>query len=442
MKNLFIKFAVGFVLSINLITLSGCFYSLDEMGIMNEYKKIAKENAIAYVEEKYGFTPDVLDAECEKAEVPWAYDQTPEPTGYVYVKLYDKTEETVFWVYATGMEESTTECYDNYQYTEIENFVYEQVETMLEVDAGHIDLAYGVNGDAGRIINAEGAADMEYGLVHDYFDGTNLSTVLGNAEYNKMVVCLAGNNYIPDVLDCTFEEVNEEGVQEGTLPDNHELIQLLGENIQCRFLNYNDEASYKIVHQDGCVCNVEDDYLGWHWGKSLEDWYLYTKDSCYITGEKGEQINIEYSRYEVKQFEDFYYVAMGGTYCNFTEADDELGDESVWDGKGMEDARKVFGAYRVDSDADRIYLFIPISALEVEESIAAKLEKESLGIAEQYMSEDAEKGWVYHYSIGKPVVTGDFTSPDAERYVTEVIFLHDNQENKIFSVFIEKADFE
>ena len=437
MKKCMNKFMVCFILFSCLLTISGCFYNKEEMESMNEYKEIAKENAIVYVEEKYGFTPDILGAECEKVAIPLAYDQTPEDTGYVYVKLHDKTENITFWVYATGLEESTVECYDNYQYAEIEDSVYEQVKSLLALEPYHIDLAYGVNGDAGRNIDAERTVDMKYGLVHDYFNGMNLAEVLGNAEYNKMIVCLTEQEYIPEVLGCAVEEVNEEGLQEGTLPENHALVQLLGENIHCRFINYSDEESYKIVHQDGCISDIEDDHLGWHWGKTLEDWCFFIKDECHIAGETG----IAYNKYEVKQFADFYYVAMGGTYCQFVEADDELGNESIWNSNGIKDAKKVFGAYCVDSDADRIYLFIPISALEVEEAIEDKTEAEAIRIAKQYKSEDAEKGWEYHYNIGIPSIVGDFTSPDAEKYATDVIFLHDYQENKIFSVFIDEADF-
>lgn len=42
-----------------LLGLSACEYSGEEMETMSGYEENAKKNAIAYVEQKYGFTPQV-----------------------------------------------------------------------------------------------------------------------------------------------------------------------------------------------------------------------------------------------------------------------------------------------------------------------------------------------------------------------------------------------
>ena len=113
------------------LSLSACaHYTEEELQLMEEYEKTGEENAIAYIEEKYDFTPTVLDVDCVTMGHEFDIDFTPPPTGDVFVKMQDDKSEEEFWVYVTGKEPSLEDCYDNYQHEEIDTAIEEQLESL------------------------------------------------------------------------------------------------------------------------------------------------------------------------------------------------------------------------------------------------------------------------------------------------------------------------
>lgn len=95
-----------------LLGLSACEYSGEEMETMSGYEENAEKNAIAYVEQKYGFTPRVVSVECTTIDSEFEIELIPKPTGYAFIKVHDKDADKDFWVYSRVTEENTENCWD------------------------------------------------------------------------------------------------------------------------------------------------------------------------------------------------------------------------------------------------------------------------------------------------------------------------------------------
>ncbi len=417
--------------------LTGCGYTADEIKQMKQYEKTGRKNAVAYIEEKYGFQPKVMEVFCDKVEIGLFWDASPDATGYVHVKLREKETGTEFWVYTTGEAESTQECWDNYQYREIEQAVRQRIEALLHEQAEHIDLCYGKYGDDKRTINASDEVEREYGLLHDYFDGANLSEVLGNAEYNKMAVCMITDNTIPGLLGCEIGEADESGICQSILPKDNEWIRSFGNNVGCLLINYNDAIACDLVHENWCPAVLS----AYDINQNTRDACFYIKEYyCVAANTDKKETCAEYSRYEIKQKDDFYYVTEGGSYCDFTEAEKEMRDASNWNGRGFLDAKKVYQVYRVDSDARCVHVFIPIKSLQVD-NVSEYMGKHcSFRLVEQRYFDDKENGWELDYDTCITDVVGNTKSADTEKYLTTTIYLHDFYKDIIFSVFVDEGD--
>lgn len=421
-----------------LLVLSACGYTSEERIMMMEYKKTAKKNAIAYIEEKYGFTPSVLNAECSTIKAEFGIDFSPSPTGSVYVEMRDKKEDIDFWVLATGEEISSVRCWDNYQHKEIEAAVEEELENALGVDTAHIDLAYGQFDSVGKRVNGTGKLKKKYGLVHDYFDGTNLTEVLENASMNKMVTCFVDENYIPDLLECSVGELTDKGTYEGSLSDSDKLVKIFGKNIECLLINYNSYPSCNSVHKQGDAASVTG---GYPFNFDMNDMHFYIKDHYFISSKSGgENPYGEYTRYELKKFDEFYYIQMGGTYCNFTKVENEMHDASNWNGRGFINAKKVYGEYAIDTDAHCLHLMIPTSTIEAGSVTEYMADRSIIQIAEQKYYVNEDNNLEIRYDIGHLSVIGDSSEADGQEYLTATLYFPDYYKDTIFSVFIDEEE--
>ncbi len=430
------KIAVVSFLFVLLSVLSACGYTAEEQREIKQYRKTAEQNAVSYIEEKYGFTSEVLGSECEVIKVEFSLNIAPEPTGDVYVELYDEEKDKSFWVYTTGKEVSR-ECWDNYQYEEIEAAVEKQMDVLLGIEAKHTGLEYGKFCEDGKRVQEVEGGSRRYGLVQDFFDGNNLAQVLGNADYNKMVVCIVNEKKIPDLLECTIGEMTEAGVYEGTLTEVNPIVHCFGNNVNCLFINYRNIQAYEHVHKDGC----EAYFPYYNLSDSVENRCFYVKEQYNVSSLRdGEEIHTEYGEYILKQFDNFYYVPVGGTYCEFINAEDDMVNASVWNGSGFRNAQKIYDAYRIDSDAKHVYLFIPIEALESGAVSESTIEDDVVRIVRQHYYNDKEKGWVFGKSTCSTYFTGDAYTSEGRGYLTTDIYLHDFYKDIIFSVLLESDE--
>ena len=438
MKKNIKKYIALFFLMVAMFALSACGYTKEEKKLIDKYEKMGEENAIAYIEKKYGFTPDVIEVECVTVGSEWTIDFTPPPTGDVYVKMQDEKVEKKFWVYTTGEKSSLDECWDNYQHKEIEVAIKNQLETFLGTEMEHLEVAYGVNNEVGRSVNDTSKLERQYGLIHKYFDGDNLVEILDSSDWNKILACIVTEKDIPDVIGCSVGELTEDGIYEADVEKSEKLVQLLGINTDCFIVNYKDKESCKLAHmQQDTSHSVEKTDLNY----DMEKMAFFIKDHYYLIGRKmGDKLNSEYVKYEVKKFDEFYYVQVGGTYCNFTKVDGEMQPASDWNGRGFIDAKKVFGEYTIDSDARKIYFFIPISTLEVEDLTTRMIEEAGFRLVEQREYEKEENQWELSYGTEHFSIIDDFSGSDKGQYLTTTLYLQDFYRNYIFSVFVDQDD--
>lgn len=397
------------------LLVTGCSYTEEEKAQMEEYKKTAEKNAIEYIEEKYDFTPSVISLECAKVNSVAVLDFSPSPTGNVYVEMEDKKRDIHFWVYATGEEKSTESCWDNYQHKEMEEEFERRVEFILGEEAEHIDLAYGKFATTSKYTSDESTPEKTYGLVHEYFDGENLTEILENAVKNKMVVCLAEKEKLPDLL----------GISKTTLEDDGRLVENFGENLDCLFINFRDTKAYTAAHTEGCVSNI----TGHPSNYGFDDYLIYIRDYYYVTS-KMDGIHAEYERYDLKQYDDFYYILADGTYCDFSKANNEMDPASAWKGHGFLNPKKVFDAYRVDTDANKIYLFIPVDKIDVEQVTEEMDYKSEIEIVKQCYDEKSENGNLRHSTMVTDLINN--------HYLTTTMYFYDFDKENIFSVLVEQ----
>ena len=294
-----------------LLSLSGCGYTIEEKRLMKEYEKTGKENAITYIEGKYGFTPVVDGVECFTMGIEFKIDFTPPPTGDVFVKMKNEEKNLEFWVYTTGEESNQEKCWDNYQHKEIDEAIENQLKTLLGVDIKHLGIAYGMFNSEGISVDGNISMYKKYGLVHDYFDGDNLAEVLNHTEGNKILACIIAEKHIPDLMDCSIGEFIERGIYEGDVAEGEKLIQVIGENTNCMIVNYKDQESCNLAHQQKEISHDihYPDFKG-----CVDDLYFFMKDHYYLIGKhRSKNLHYEYAKYEVKQYDNLYYTLIRET---------------------------------------------------------------------------------------------------------------------------------
>ena len=162
-----------FCLSILCFCLTGCFESSEEKQKRQEYFNQAKENAVSYIQKKYGFTPEVGTAKC-------TYDNSDSfssnCTGMIIVNA--KHNGKWFEVLINGTM-STDEGSDNYQYEQISNDIINLIASDFSQPYKY-KIYYGYDGD---------------GIIDTYYDGNNLSNIMEN-DYLKCVTEYVDHSYL------------------------------------------------------------------------------------------------------------------------------------------------------------------------------------------------------------------------------------------------------
>ncbi len=133
----------------------GCGYSGEEKQRMEEIARQGEENAEKYVQEKYGFVPEIEDVELcmERGDgdpVPWA-------KGYVLARA--KWGDQEFQIHISGQEVST-DGRDDFQRELIEKEGREFFESLLGYEVYDVYLEYG-EGDRGSEGGSDGDSDSD-----------------------------------------------------------------------------------------------------------------------------------------------------------------------------------------------------------------------------------------------------------------------------------------
>lgn len=368
-------------LTASMLMMVGCYSKETRMQIA-EYTKQGKENALVYIEEKYGFEAEVLSVDWEHIERAPIPDFAPTPNGIVYVQM--KYEDNEFYVKIRG-DRMTTNGYDNYQAEEIRDAFAEQMEEITGLHAEQIKLLYGEE----RTYNPE---SKYYGLVSTYFNGDNFYDIFENSNNsydNRVVVSVIRQ----DISSLPYEKIQE----------------TFGESAVYLFANYRSEQDY---------AHMGDDQIRAIWGfpvtNNVDKYALFIED--YVQLEKNE---VDYKKYTVKKHDDIYYVLKNGTYAEFKKT--LMGNANYWRGYGAANCRQVHEAYEIDTDASSIHIWIAY---------------EDIG----YTAEDDIKLGLQYMDDGREVHAIGLTSDDIgqDQYLYYIIYMRDYSDMK-FSVFLDEG---
>lgn len=133
------KILSGLLVIVALMGIVGCGYSKEEKAEMAGFEKLAKANAIEYIQNKYGFKPEVTGTKVLKVDPGPVPDFFPSATGMVNVSM--KYNDVEFMVNITG-EEKSTDGKDTYQKKEIEDAFKAQLENKLGIKIETVDSLY------------------------------------------------------------------------------------------------------------------------------------------------------------------------------------------------------------------------------------------------------------------------------------------------------------
>ncbi len=144
--------------------LCGC-YTKEDKEFEKIYKKQAKENAINYIENKYGFTPKFISAHCLKM----SNDIYTNTCNGNHMSVQLEYNNKIFYVDIIGNEVSI-EGKDNYQSEEI-------VASLMKLlpDSNNIYIYRLYYREYGNDVNITNGINLS---VNTYYDGNNLSDVL------------------------------------------------------------------------------------------------------------------------------------------------------------------------------------------------------------------------------------------------------------------------
>lgn len=159
------------------VCLTACLPGKEERQQAAAWRKAAETIAVKYIEEKYGFTPEVLESKSMKQDnvVP-VVKYEPET---VVTMSYNGQE---FYVLANGEDLSAQDAMDNYQEDEITSAFLDYVNQMMQVPVYDVEL------ESGYEVSIPGSAyNLQYNFYRDYFDGTDLETFLTRRAFRAHV---------------------------------------------------------------------------------------------------------------------------------------------------------------------------------------------------------------------------------------------------------------
>lgn len=341
------KKTIIFLITLVILILTGCGYSKEG----NEYKKQAVKNTKAYIENKYGFTPKIKRTKCEEDIKYSIFPKFSYPlTGNVNIVASDGNR--LFNVYISG-KEKTEVGFDNYQYDEIKKDIEDILKKTLKTQSINYILWYGKSRDFWL------SSSSANGLITEYYDKTNLSTITKNNDFNIVL------EYIYVSLDTLYNFNSDNPPQEFVSElDNSNIL----------LLSYRSSEACETAKNYTYIRNmvwVSDDYI-------LNDFRLLIKEYVKISDNKTE-----YNKFILNQIDDIYYILDGGTYANLIKTNINDAADKDYGVLSVTDVKQIYNAYSLETDAEAIYLYIPINKL--------KISSDEIDWGVQYNYENSEK---------------------------------------------------
>lgn len=281
------KPAIIILLILSMCTcLTGCLRDEENEQDAAMWREQAEELAIRHIEEKYGFTPDVVESKSNRdASVVPVSNYVPQTI--VTMSYMDQA----FLVVADGDDETTDKVLDNYQAEEIRMAFQDYLNEYLQIPV------YDVYLEAGRSVTIPGEEfDMQYNFFNEYYDGTNLEEIL--TKYSiKAYVKMVGNINLNELTTISRDSL--------VFHSKTELLMTSHES-----------------EEDADKC-----HLGTYFDDTVYSYALYITDAMDIR--KGEISEYDFS---VGQYEDIYYLCPGMDISEYTitKAEDSV-DMSNWE---------------------------------------------------------------------------------------------------------------
>lgn len=339
-----IKNIISIVLIITLLPIiTGCD-SKEQQLLNKRYVKQARKNAVEYIENKYGFTPDIISAEQERQ--PGMFNSTPLSTVLVKMKYEDKA----FNVYIDGENENTNGK-DNYQFNEIKDGMKKFADNVLH-GIKNIKLESYCVSSGGTTIEVEDQKNM----YNKYYDGSNIFEVIADN----------------DSITLTFEyiETDLSSVADWSAFEN---IFKYDSFVKLRFISYRSENAMhsceKYVDTDSKYAIYIDNYCNLSNNRiSYESEYNYT-----------QEYSIEKESYELGESNGFYYYVSGNDFdkVSFSEITPE--DPIYWEGRGASNSEFVSPEFSVNTKEECVLIvYYPISEIDFHD-------EDEVGLAKSYV---------------------------------------------------------
>lgn len=335
-----------------------------------DYAKIekkAKTNAVKYISDKYGFEAEVISAEAEpNYGAIFGWDDTS--TGYAMVTLQHDNKQ--FQVVISG-EDNSTNGKDNYQQSIIEEAIKQEFISAANINADevHCDIFYEYH------FSYE--TDTSLILTNVYYDGNNIYDVLkdisGDTRFRINYKLVTLNASLKGQLDASLKSIVNR--------DEDALI-----------ANCDNKDDFEVMKEATFEAfNIE-----------LYKYIIYMTDYALI-----DNGSLSYTDINKMAGQGFTICYTGGSYCEATPAD--------WIFDETNNSKQVFGAYKFDSDADNLYLFVELDKLDAQEYDGSYIANTFLNQNGRYYNRSSANDFVndeylvYKTSIGTQTTAHIFT---------------------------------
>ena len=223
-----------------LTLLTGCATSKEEKEKRNKYFKQAKENAISYIEQKYGFTPTIKNAKC-------TFDNSDNFSSNCNetIRVIAEYNNRNFEILIDGSTTSGIGA-DNYQYEDIANDLIKILSSDYNTPNNY-KFYYGYD---------------DLGIINAYYNGTNLEEIFNNKD-------LKSDEYLQAFIGYINKD-NFENLQNKLNNSKYNIFSKL------YIINYNSSKSYKKMKDNNlCIlCSTGGGYFEDYFNENKE----YLKD--------------------------------------------------------------------------------------------------------------------------------------------------------------------
>lgn len=310
-------FSIRLLLLGTILLLTGCV-SAEEKEQTKAWRKQAERNAIEYIQDKYGFEPEILESKTQNASGLFA--STPTPQTLVTMEYHGKE----FSALVQGDDDYMDRATDNFQKEEIIEATSDAIISLFNIAPDNLKVLGGDNA-YDSFINGDEFYDM---FFHEYYDGNNLEKVIMQDQFFFVA------EYIDDIDFVSLFEENKISLFEH-------------KNVYGLFVCYDNKQDMKkadIVPSDNNHGNLYENAM-------------FIKSAFEIDGQNASLQTIS-----IGQCDDFYYLNVGtdASQYNIT-MDAEQYDSSEWNGHGFKNATAVSdNAYYLEGNlSDKLYIYYP-----------------------------------------------------------------------------------